>query len=282
MIAFDMGSAPGTYFIDNVSVVDQTMAGQQASSGAIAEALDSVLQLWISGPNGIVTRYAGRVKYWDVVNEPMSDGTGALRTSSTTPIPSPRPSDWFFWADYLGRTGAAHAFGYAHQADPNALLFINDYNLETSTAKLDSLIAYVKELQADGAHIDGIGTEMHININTPQPGIDAAFQAMASTGLKVKISELDIRINPNGTAGFASMPVDPNLLSAQAGMYHYVVSSYIRNVPAAQRFAITVWGVDDKHSWYNTPTLVDFPLLWDSNYVKKPAYSGVLEALQGK
>jgi endo-1,4-beta-xylanase len=281
-IAFDMGAATGTYYIDDVSVVDQTAGGDQGSPGAVAEALDSVLKQWIMGPNGIVTRYAGRVKYWDVVNEPMSDGTGALRTSATTPIPTPRPSDWFFWADYLGREGAAYAFEYAHQADPNALLFVNDYNLETNTAKLDSLIAYVKEMQTDGAHIDGIGTEMHINYNTPQAGIDAAFQALAATGLKVKISELDIRINPSGAPGFATMPVDPNLLTAQANMYHYVVSSYIKNVPASQRFAITVWGIDDKHSWYNTPTLVDFPLLWDSNFVKKPAYAGVLEALQGK
>ncbi len=281
-IAFDMGAAAGTYYIDNVSVVDQTASGGQVSSGAAAEALDSVLKLWIMGPNGIVTRYAGRVKYWDVVNEPMSDGSGALRTSATTQIPTPRPADWFFWADYLGRAGAAHAFEYAHQADPNALLFVNDYNLETNTAKLDSLIAYVAELQADGAHIDGIGTEMHIAYNTSQTGIDAAFQALAATGLKVKISELDIRINPSNVANFASMPVDTTLLTEQANMYHYVVSSYIRNVPASQRFAITVWGIDDKHSWYNTPALVDFPLLWDSNFVKKSAYAGVLEALQGK
>jgi endo-1,4-beta-xylanase len=280
-----MGAAAGTYYIDNVSVIDQTQASSgspSSSSPAVAERVDSVLKLWIAGPNGIVTRYAGRVKYWDVVNEPMSDENGALRTSQTTPIPSPEPSDWFFWSDYLGREGAAHAFEYAHQADPNALLFVNDYNLETSTAKLDSLIAYVKELQTDGAHIDGIGTEMHINYNTPTAGIDAAFQALAATGLKVKISELDIRINPNSTPGFASTPVSASLLTQQAAMYHYVVNSFIKNVPASQRFAITVWGVDDKHSWYNTPTLVDFPLLFDSNYVKKPAYAGVLQALLGK
>jgi endo-1,4-beta-xylanase len=93
---------------------------------------------------------------------------------------------------------------------------------------------------------------------------------------------LDVRINPNSTPGFASMPVSATLLAAQAQEYQYVVSSYLKNVPASQRFAITVWGVDDKHSWYNTSGLVDFPLMYDSNYVKKPAFTGVLQALNAK
>jgi endo-1,4-beta-xylanase len=281
MIAFDMGTNPGTYYIDNVTVVDATAAGPVAPSAAAAAAVDSVLKLWISGSNGIVTRYAGKIKAWDVVNEPMSDGNSGLRTSSNTSIPSPRPGDWFFWADYLGRAAALHAFQYAKTADPNALLFINDYNLETNTAKLDSLIAYVRELQGEGAKIDGIGTEMHIAYNTPRPGIDAAFQALAATGLKVRISELDVAINPGRLTSFTSPP-DPTLLTSQADMYHYVISSYIKNVPAAQRFGITVWGVDDPQSWLNTPTAMDFPLLFDGSYNKKIAYAGVLQALKGK
>ncbi len=281
MIAFDMGTNPGTYYIDNVTVVDATSTGTPGPSPAAAAAVDSVLKLWISGPNGIVTRYAGKIKAWDVVNEPMSDGNGGLRTSSNTSIPSPRPSDWFFWGDYLGRTAALHAFQYAHTADPNALLFINDYNLETNTAKLDSLINYVKELQGEGAHIDGIGTEMHIAYNTPRQGIDAAFVALAATGLKVRISELDVTINPGRLTSFTSPP-DPTLLASQADTYHYVVSSYITNVPAAQRFGITIWGVDDPQSWLTTSTIPDFPLLFDANYNKKIAYSGVLQALKGK
>lgn len=281
-IGFDMGAAAGTYYIDNVVVTDQTAAAAASAPTAIAARLDSVLQLWISGPNGIVTRYAGKVGAWDVVNEPMSDGSGALRTSSNTTIPSPEPSDWFFWTDYLGRQAALYAFQYAHAADPNALLFINDYNLETNTAKLDSLIAYVKELQNEGAHIDGIGTEMHIAWNTPYTGIDAAFQALAATGLKVRISELDVKINPLDKTGFMLLPPDPTLLGAQAQMYQYVVNSYLKYVPAAQRFGITVWGVDDPYSWLNSPTPMDYPLLFDSSFTKKPAYSGVLQALKGR
>jgi endo-1,4-beta-xylanase len=280
MIGFDMGANPGTYYIDKVSVVDATATGTPGVTPAATAAVDSVLKLWISGPNGIVTHYAGRIKYWDVVNEPMSDGNGGLRTSSNTSIPSPRPGDWFFWGDYLGRAAALHAFQYAHTADPNALLFINDYNLEINTAKLDSLINYVRELQGEGAHIDGIGTEMHIAYNTSRAGIDAAFLALAATGLKVRISELDVAINPGKVTGFASPP-DPTLLASQADTYHYVVSSYIKNVPAAQRFGITIWGVDDGQTWLTTSASTDFPLLFDANYKKKVAYSGVLQALKG-
>ncbi len=282
-LAFDLGGNGNTFFIDDISVIDATAAASNAAPTAVAARVDSVLQLWISGPNGIVTRYAGKVKAWDVVNEPMSDGSGGVRTSSNTTIPSPRPADWFFWSDYLGRDYAVNAFKYAKAADPNALLWINDYNLESNTAKLDSFVAYIKELKGLGAQIDGVGTEMHISISTSYTGIDAAFQALASTGLKVRISELDVRLNPLNKTGFSSLPVNPTLLASQASMYKYVVSSYMKNVPAAQRYGITVWGVDDPDSWIITSQGdQDAPLLFDKNFVKKPAYAGVLEALQGK
>lgn len=283
ILLFDMGLVANTYYIDNVSVVDATAAAANSAPTAVASRVDSVLQLWISGPNGIVTRYAGKVKAWDVVNEPMSDGTGALRTNTNTTIPTPEPSDWFFWSEYMGRTYALKAFQYAKAADPNALLFINEYNLESNTAKLDSLIGYVKELQGEGAKIDGIGTEMHITINTSYAGIDAAFQALAATGLKVRISELDVRLNPTNKTGFNTLPIDPTTLAYQANMYEYVVNSYLKNVPAAQRYGITVWGVDDPQSWIITSEgFQDAPLLFNGTFGKKPAYAGVIQGLKGK
>jgi endo-1,4-beta-xylanase len=75
--------------------------------------------------------------------------------------------------------------------------------------------------------------------------------------------------------------VDPTLLAFQADKYRYVVSSYIKNVPAAQRYGITVWGVDDPESWIITSQkLQDAPLLFDKNFAKKPAYSGYIQGSQ--
>lgn len=276
-LAFDLGGNANTFYIDDVSIVDADAAAAGAPT-AIAHRVDSVLHLWIAGMAG---HYAGKVKAWDVVNEPMSDN-GALRTDQNTTVPQ-TATDFFFWSKYLGRDYALKAFQYAKDADPNALLFINDYGLENGSVKIDSLIAYVKELQGKGAKIDGIGTQMHINLNTPYTFIDAAFQKLAATSLKVRVSELDVRINPGDKTGFNALPPDPVLLAAQAAMYKYVVTSYKKNVPAAQQYGITVWGVDDPQSWIITSQKkVDYPLLFDGNFAKKPAYAGFVQGLKGK
>lgn len=104
------------------------------------------------------------------------------------------------------------------------------------------------------------------------------FIKLAATGLKVRISELDIRVNPNNTAGFG---LTAQHLTDQAAMYRYVAESFIKNVPAAQRYDITVWGVTDADSWIVTSqNRVDFPLLFDANYNKKPAYAAFLLGLK--
>jgi len=260
--------AAGVYTIDNIKINEIT-AGPLPLAQA-ATNIDTAMSRFI---RMTMTRYAGKVKAWDVVNEPMSDGTGVLRNNSGATT-----GDAFYWSQYLGRDYALKAFNYAKAADPSALLFINDYNIESDTRKLDSLIAYINELKTKGAKIDGIGTQMHISIATPKADIDNMFVKLAATGLKIRISELDIRMNPNNQAGFT--PSAQNL-SEQSDMYQYVVESFKRNVPAAQRYDITVWGVADNDSWIVTVLhREDFPLLFNSNYGKKPAYVGFLKALK--
>jgi endo-1,4-beta-xylanase len=259
----------GVYTIDNVRIYDAT-TGTSLSAAQVATAVDTAMNRFI---RNTVTRYAGKVKAWDVVNEAISDGTGTIRTHTGTTT-----ADEFYWSQYLGREYALKAFQYARAADPSALLFINDYNLESDNIKLDSLLAFVGELKAKGAKIDGIGTQMHISINTSQAGIDNMFRKLAATGLKVRVSELDIRINPNNAAGFTP---SAGVLDSQVAMYRYVIDSYFKNVPAAQRYDFTVWGVADSDSWIvTTQKKVDFPLLFDANYGKKPAYTSVLQALK--
>lgn len=276
-IAFDMGKTPvGVFtYIDDVQIVDLTPDDDDGSTGpgTTEEEVDAALRTWITG---MVNHYKGKVAGWDVVNEPMADGQSGLRNSTNTSV-APGATDIFFWSDYLGRAYALKAFNYAHAADPDALLFINDYNLESNAAKLDSLLNFVDELKDQGAHIDGIGTQMHININTSNDDIDQAFMKLAATGLLVRVSELDIRVNPSDNAGFN---FTAQIAAEQADKYKYVVSSYIKNVPQAQRAGFIIWGVGDSDSWINVTQMKnDFPLLFDKNYEKKPAFNAVLDAL---
>ncbi len=233
-VKFQFGTA-GDYFIDNVSVSDLSQS-TPPTYAQIQARIDTALKGWV---NAEVTHYKTQVGAWDAVNEAISDGTGVLRNN---PNPGTTTGDIFYWAEYLGRAYVAKTFQYAHAANPNALLFINDYNLESDAVKLDSLLALVGELQAQQVPISGIGTQMHISINTSQAGIDQAFIKLAATGLKIRVSELDIRIDPNNTSGFAA---NTDLYQQQAAMYHYVVSSYLRNVPQAQRYGMTVWDITD-------------------------------------
>jgi endo-1,4-beta-xylanase len=140
---------------------------------------------------------------------------------------------------------------------------------------LDSLIAFVNELKTKGVKIDGIGTQMHISLNTSRAGIESMFKKLAATGLLVRVSELDILVNPTSATGFV---LTQAIAESQAEMYQFVVQSYISNVPSSQRHGITVWGVMDASSWrYQNGK--DFPLLYDNEFNKKPAYAGFLKAL---
>ncbi|MCG2614290.1 endo-1,4-beta-xylanase [Terrimonas sp. NA20] len=263
---FDLGQAANTYFIDDASVKEVVVP---PSGGAVAAKLETALTDWI---NALVGRYKGKVKAWDVVNEPFADNPVAIRNNSNTTA----ATDVLVWSNYLGRDFALKAFNLAKAADPTADLYINDYNLESNAAKLDSLIAYVKELKAKGAKVDGIGTQMHITRSTSYAGIEVMMQKLAATGLKIRISELDVRALMGSAAG----KMTDDLLAFQAAMYKYVIASYIKHIPAPQRAGITIWGINDANSWlYDNGK--EFPLLYDNDYNKKPAYAGVLQGLKG-
>lgn len=272
-ITFDMGgSINGTTYIDDVYIYDRTAAQQNTTPAEVAHRLDSIMHNYITN---VVGHYAGKVRGWDVVNE-LFTNDGHLRNNANTPNSEGNPHI-FVWSNYLGDSLAIKAFKYAHEADPSALLFINDYGLETNIVKLDSLIAYVQKLRALGVPIDGIGTQMHIAWNTPKDGIDNMFQKLASTGLKIRISELDVRVNPNDDPNFPQGSLD-DYFAKQAEEYKNVVESYFKYVPKDQRYGITVWGVDDGHSWlYNNGK--ELPLLFDKNYKKKQAFYAVLKSL---
>lgn len=209
----------------------------------------------------VVSHYQGRLASWDVVNEAFNDD-GTLRNS--------------IWLQRLGPDYIARCFRYAHEADPAALLFYNDYGHEYSAAKLNAIAALINTFKSNGVPVHGVGLQMHMNKNSSNNGIANAISVMVQTGLKVHISELDISMNPENNQ---SLTFTPALSQLQADKYKLVTRIY-KNIPAAQQFGITTWNVSDADSWipvtYNRP---DWPLPFDSLYQKKLAYQGIIDGL---
>jgi endo-1,4-beta-xylanase len=229
-----------------------------------------------------VGRYKGKIKAWDLANELFHynssrvDDTWMRKRFSSD-------NDYF---DFVGR-----CFRYAHEADPKALLFYNDYGQEFSNGNYEKGHAIVKLIQrwkSQGVPIHGYGLQMHTNIYRPIETIESALRLAASTGLLVHISELDIAINHadwdisgirGGVQGLTS--VNDDLLSRQREMYKKVANAYKRSVPKNQQYAITLWDLCDKYSWLNWNRF-EAGTLFDLNYQRKPAFYGFLEGLSGK
>jgi endo-1,4-beta-xylanase len=204
----------------------------------------------------VAGHFRGRVHAWDVVNEAVSDDGVNLRET--------------VFKQKLGDGYIAEAFRLAHEADPGALLFYNDYGGEGSSAKSNRIYDLVRALLADGVPIDGVGLQMHVSANG-RPGdgsIAANMQRLAGLGLRVHISEMDVKVN--GVAGTTAVK-----LEAQKAAYKSIVAVCLAE-PRCE--AVTFWGVSDAHTWITG----DAPLLFDAQYAAKPAYTGVLDALRGR
>lgn len=206
----------------------------------------------------VVTHFKDKVGSWDVVNEAFNDD-GTLRNS--------------IWVQKLGADYIARCFQYANQADPNAVLFYNDYGHEYSAAKRTAIYNLVMSLKGRGVPIHGVGMQFHMTYTQTDANISAAINTAASTGLKVHISELDIRLNNDKTQTVFTA----TLAAQQAARYKFVVQTY-KAIPASQQFGITTWNVGDADSWIpgwlGAP---DWPLPFDGNYLRKPAYKAIIE-----
>jgi endo-1,4-beta-xylanase len=218
----------------------------------------------------VVTHYAGKVKSWDVVNEAADDNGGNMRNTIFLQRMGPNYiKDCFQWA-----RNAANAAG-----DTSLLLFYNDYGTSYNIPKQDRVFSIVDNLKASNL-IDGIGFQMHNTYLSPTKAqIETDINKAVAKGLKIHISELDIQVNQaNDITTFTN-----ERRLAQKEKYKEIVKIY-NALPAANKYALTVWGMKDNESWIPYSAELnhvgnDWPLLYDSNFAVKSSHTGFLEGL---
>jgi endo-1,4-beta-xylanase len=207
----------------------------------------------------VVSHFRGQVIYWNVVNEAIADD-GQLRDT--------------FWLRAIGPQYIALAFQWTHEADPQAHLFYNDFDGEGLNRKSDAIYALALGLQRDGVPIDGIGWQMHVFLDKNPSTIEmmANFSRLADLGLRVDITEMDVRVGYN-------LQERPARLLAQAEIYRRTLRACL-DAPNCEMFE--VWGVTDRYSWFNfnqNPSQKDAPLLFDDRGDPKPAYYALVGEL---
>ncbi len=230
----------------------------------------------------VVGRYKGRIKSWDVVNEALNED-GTRRQSQ--------------WQRIIGDDFILKAFEYAHEADPAAELNYNDYNLETSEAKLKGALALVADLKARGAAISTVGIQGHDNLTSPSlQQMDDTIAAFKKLGVKVALTELDIDVLPSNRP----MTADVSATSqgaADSNPYKAGLPDEMQQ-KLAQRYAdlfkvytkykgtvnrVTFWGITDGDSWKNDFPVrgrTNYPLLFDREHKPKPAFDAVIKVVK--
>jgi GH35 family endo-1,4-beta-xylanase len=198
-----------------------------------------------------VKHFKGQIDTWDVVNEAISD-SGGLRN---TPF-----------LKTIGKEYFELAFRWAHEADPDAKLFYNDYNTDGINRKSDDVYELVKELKAKGVPITGVGFQAHIDsgFNVVSQRVLENYKRFRDLGLEVQITELDVQTS-------SSYPASEHL-TRQAGVY----ADLMRICLEVKCSAFMMWGLTDAHSWRAGRS----PLIFDSSYQPKPAYDALIRVLQ--
>ncbi len=218
----------------------------------------------------VAGRYKGKVYAWDVVNEVISDdGREFYRQSPFLRI--------------IGEDFIEHAFRFAHEADPGALLFYNDYN-EISPAKRAKIIRMIQNLKAKGVPVHGVGLQGHWAISEPSYGqLDSTLKEFAQIQLPMHITEIDISVYPkehNARERNAS-DYDTSFSAAReaAQIEKYRMSFELFRKYKDQITSVTFWNISDRSSWLdNFPVRnrKDYPLLFDRNLQPKKAYQSVI------
>jgi endo-1,4-beta-xylanase len=205
----------------------------------------------------VVSQYRGKVFAWDVVNEAFTDD-GEYRDN--------------FWLRKIGPEYIKFAFQWAHEADPDALLFYNDYSNEEINNKSNAIYEHIKKLKDKGIPVHGVGFQMHTDINNEYnyQSIQENMKRLSELNLQVHITELDIKLQ------------DSHLSLQKRGekqtkLYGDILSTCLT---ATNCKALVMWGFTDKHSWIPEQTkLEDYPHIFDSDYKPKPSYDELNDIL---
>ncbi|MFW5972933.1 MAG: endo-1,4-beta-xylanase, partial [Bacteroidota bacterium] len=228
----------------------------------------------------VVGRYRGRVDGWDVVNEALNED-GSLRQSP--------------WYRIIGEEYLALAFQFAHEADPDAELYYNDYSLENEP-KRRGAVRLVQNLLDQGIPVHGIGSQLHARMDWPsQERLDSTIVEFADLGIDVMFTELDIDLLPRDAQYYgADISVDMELRAElnpyedglpedveqeQAARYGDLFEVFLRHADVISR--VTFWGVTDGDSWLNywpVQGRTNYPLIFDRNHEPKLAFDAVVEA----
>ena len=245
---------------------------------------DALLERMHDHIRTVVGRYKGRIAGWDVVNEALNED-GTMRQSP--------------WHRILGDDFIMKAFQFAHEADPQAELYYNDYNLENEP-KRKAAVELIRRLKAAGTFITAVGLQGHDKMDWPTlEQQSATIDAFAALGVKVNITELDVDVLPRtqrqntadvsataaGTAASNPYPVGlpDEVQQALAKRYADLFRVFINHCDTITR--ITFWGVTDGDSWLNNfPTRgrTNYPLLFDRQGKPKPAFDAVIQTARQK
>lgn len=246
---------PRWFFTDSTT-------GQSVSKAVLLARLKAHIQT-------VVGRYKGKIYAWDVVNEAVPDaGPDVYRTSK--------------FYEIIGEEYVERAFQYAHEADPSAVLFYNDYNTE-NPSKRERIYQLVKRLKERGVPIGGVGLQGHWSIYEPTAAaLDESITKFASLGLTVQITELDVSVHPKEHERRAKRDTDRSEFTAEMAdqqAAHYKMLFDVFRKHRDKLTGVTFWNVSDKSSWldnFPVPGRKDYPLLFDQSYQRKKAYREVV------
>ena len=213
----------------------------------------------------VAGRYRGRAGSWGVVNEPIRDDGSGLR-------------DCLFSRNLGQEDYIVRAFAWAREADPSAVLVLNDYDLERTPRKRWAFMRLVERLLKRGVPVQALGTQSHLDIGMDPALCRPAMRELATLGLPIRVSELDVSFQ----AANARFTPRARRLALQARLYAEVIGAFLE-LPRHQQLAFAVWGLDDKRSWlrYRTPgeDPGDCPCPFDDEERPKPAFFALADAL---